>query len=198
MSEIEHWDAKYNESSPPPWDTGWPSTEMKRRLSQMKLTPCSAVELGCGTGTNSIWLAQQGFDVTAIDLSPTAIEKARAKAEQAGVKVNFLQGDVTALPQMGPFSFFLDRGCYHVVRRVNLAGYIQSVARITAPKNVGLVLTGNAKEPHSPGPPVVSEEEFRSEWGPNFDIVSLEEFRFDQDPSMGINFLGWSGWLKRK
>jgi SAM-dependent methyltransferase len=198
MSEQENWDARYRGNAPPPWDTGHPSNELRRRLTQMSIAPCRALELGCGTGTNAIWLAQQGFDVTAFDISPTAIDRAKAKVEQTKVQVEFLIADVYALPDLEPFPFFFDRGCYHVVRRVNTTGYLDALQKITAAGASGLVLTGNAKEPHSPGPPVVSEEEIRAELGKLFEIVSLDEFRFDQDPSMGVNFLGWSCWLRKK
>ncbi|HEV3142902.1 MAG TPA: class I SAM-dependent methyltransferase [Gemmataceae bacterium] len=199
MSEQEHWDSRYKQPNQAPWDTGRPSAELQRQLAKRKLKPSRAVELGCGTGTNAIWLAQQGFDVTAIDLSPTAIERAGAKAAEADVRVRFLQADVMALPDLGPlFPFFFDRGCYHVVRRENVDGFLSSLSKITAAAAEGLVLTGNAKEPHSPGPPVVSEAEIRAELGRDFEIVSLEEFRFDQDPVTNMRFLGWSCWLRKR
>ncbi|HLW68214.1 MAG TPA: class I SAM-dependent methyltransferase [Gemmataceae bacterium] len=199
MSQLEHWDERYRQPDQAPWDTGRPSAELERQLAKRKLAPCRAIELGCGTGTNAVWLAQQGFDVTGIDLSPTAIERAKAKATEAGVQVRFLQADVFALLDLGPaFPFFFDRGCYHVVRRVNAAGFLRTLQSITATGAEGLVLTGNAKEPHSPGPPVVTEAEIRAELGGAFEIVSLEEFRFDQDPITNTRFLGWSCWLKKK
>jgi methyl halide transferase len=199
MSQQEHWDLRYRQPDQAPWDTGRPSAELQRQLAKRKPSPGPAIELGCGSGTNAVWLAQQGFDVTAIDISPTALERAQAKAVEAGVQARFLQTDVTALPDLGPpFSFFFDRGCYHVLRRENVDGYLRSLSKITAAVAIGLVLTGNAKEAHSPGPPVVSEAEIRAELGRDFDIVSLEEFRFDQDPITNTRFLGWSCWLKKK
>src|SRR5262245_55172693 len=133
MSQQEHWDSRYRQPDQAPWDTGRPSAELERRIAQMKPAPCRTMELGCGTGTNAVWLAQQGFEVTAIDISPTAIERAREKATEAGVQVQFMQADVTVLPDLGPpFPFFFDRGCYHVVRRENLAAYQCGLNSITA------------------------------------------------------------------
>jgi hypothetical protein len=60
------------------------------------------------------------------------------------------------------------------------------------------MLTGNAREPHQPGPPVVSEEQIRVELGSLFDIVQLSEFRFDQVEAVGTRFLGWSCVLRRR
>src|SRR5262249_25847790 len=148
--------------------------------------------------TNAVWLARQGFDVTAVDLAPLAIERAEARARSAGVAVRFVAADVLDPPDLGePFPFFFDRGCYHVVRRVDVGRFVRAVERVTAPGSVGLVLAGNAREPHTPGPPVVSEEEIRAELGRLFEIVRLGEFRFDGAPGSGENFLGWSCLLRR-
>src|SRR5260221_2220074 len=116
MSEQDHWESRYTGTEAPPWDTGRASAELFRRISSAGIAPCRAVELGCGTGTNAVWLAQRGFDVTAVDISPTALERARQRAAAAGVVVRLVAADVTALPDLGPpFEFFFDRGCYHAV-----------------------------------------------------------------------------------
>ena len=170
-------------------------------LAENPLTACRAIELGCGTGVNAVWLAQQGFDVTAIDLSTLAIQRARERAETAGVTVRFLAADVLHLPagtDGAAFDFFFDRGCYHAVRREDVGAYVQSLRRLTRPGTVGLVLAGNARERHDPGPPVVNEEQLREELGSLFDIIQLREFRFDQVESVGTRFLGWSCLLSRR
>lgn len=196
-ADVKHWEEHYRER--PPWDTGRVSAELVRRLAQFEIPRGRAVELGCGTGTNAIWLAQQGFDVTAIDITPTAIAQAEAKAKEAGARVNFVTADVTEPPDLGePFPFFFDRGCYHAVRRGNAGGFLRELDRITAPGAWGIVLTGNAREERKPGPPAVSEETLRAELGRFFDFVSLEEFRFDQDEPDGHRHLGWSCVLRKR
>src|SRR5262249_51359976 len=97
MSDPIHWDERYAKGETP-WDTGQPSSELRRVLPEISLRPCRALELGCGSGTNAVWLAQQGFDVTAIDLSPLAVERARRRAEAAGARVRFLVADVLRPP----------------------------------------------------------------------------------------------------
>lgn len=199
MSELEHWEGRYTAEGVPPWDSGRPSAELQRRLAEFRIAPCRAVELGCGTGTNAVWLAQQGFDVTGIDISPTAIKRATERARAAGVAVNFAQADITQLPELGPpFLFFFDRGCYHAVRRANAKGVVEALERLTAPGALGIVLTGNAREVRKPGPPVVSEQTIRTELGRGFEILSLEEFRFDQDEPDGHRHLGWSCVLRKR
>ena len=63
MSDVAHWEESYR-SGNAPWDTGRCSSELIRVVREHKIQPCRTVELGCGTGTNSIWLAQQGWTVT--------------------------------------------------------------------------------------------------------------------------------------
>ena len=196
MAEADKWNQRYR-AGDVPWDTGFPSTELRRVIAGLKLPPCRVLELGSGAGTNSVWLAQQGHDVTAVDLADVALERGRAKAD--GLKLRFVAADVLALPDLGePFDFFFDRGCYHVVRRASATGYVAAVARCLAPGAKGLVLTGNAMEPHSPGPPVVSEADLRAELGAAFDIVDLREFRFDERPGSGENYLGWSCLVQKR
>jgi methyl halide transferase len=196
-SEMEHWDSRYR-AGDLPWDTGRPSAELIRRLQQNPVKPCRAIEFGCGTGSNAVWLALQGFDVTGIDISPLAIAAANDRAKHAGVSVRFLCADVTEMPDLGPpFEFFFDRGCYHAVRRVGATAFLKALEKATEPGAIGIVLTGNSKEERKPGPPVVSEQTIRDELGRSFEILSLEEFRFDQDEADGHRHLGWSVLLRK-
>ena len=190
MSDAEKWDEHY-EQGHTPWDTGRPSPELQRVLGELKLAPCKALELGCGTGSNAVWLAQQGFEVTGLDLSERAINAARKRAQDAGVNVNFMVADVLQPPRFDQrFCFFFDRGCYHAVRREDPLAYGAALRPLLEPGAIGLVLAGNANEPRDPGPPVVTEQEMRDELGRFFEIRELREFRFDtQDDD---RFLAWS------
>jgi methyl halide transferase len=198
MHDHIDWNDRYRDGNLP-WDTGRPSSELQRVLSQNKIPPCRALEIGCGTGTTSVWLAQQGFQVTGIDVAPLAVEQAQRRAHAAGVNVQFLVADVLQLPDLdGPFAFFFDRGCYHAVRRDAPDQYAPAVARQLASAGRGLILTGNAREPHDPGPPVVTEEQIRDELGVAFQILDLHEFRFDEAPGVPDRFLGWSCLLAKR
>jgi len=196
--DAEHWDRRYREGDVP-WDTGQVSAELHRVISEAPIRPCRAIELGCGTGSNILWLERHEFEVVGVDISARAIERARERARQMGAFAAFVVADALELPDLGaPFQFFFDRGCYHAVRRLDAARYVQNVHKITAPDAAGLVLAGNAREPHSPGPPVVTEEEIRREWGELFAIDWLREFHFDAPPGSDERILGWSFLLHRK
>jgi SAM-dependent methyltransferase len=193
--DVERWEGRYRMGDTP-WDTGRPSSELQRVIAEDHIAPCAALELGCGTGTNAVWLAQRGFDVTALDISPLAVERAGQRAAVAGANVRFLTADVLAGPDVGgPFGFFFDRGCYHIVRDMNLTGYLRLLERALRPGATGLVLAGNARLPRT-GPPIVTEDEIRRELGTLFEVVRLREFQFDAD-SDGDPHLGWSCLLRR-
>jgi SAM-dependent methyltransferase len=198
MKEHPDWTESYREGNLP-WDTGRPSSELQRVVSRNTIEPCRALELGCGTGSNSVWLAQQGFEVTGIDVAPLAVEQAQKRADAAGVRAQFVVADVLHLPNLGgPFAFFFDRGCYHAVRRSAAEEYAPAVARQLAAGARGLILAGNAREPHDPGPPVVTEEQIRDELGLAFQILDLHEFRFDEAPGVPVRFLGWSCLVQKR
>src|SRR5437867_12479013 len=81
----------------------------------------------------------------------------------------------------GPYDVVFDRGVYHGIRNGNLPGFLKMLERVTRKGTRWLTLAGNAKEPMEDGPPVVSEEAFRTELGPLFKILEVREFRFTLD-----------------
>src|SRR6185436_6817751 len=97
MTEHIEWNDRYRDDDLP-WDTGRPSSELQRVLSRNPIQPCRSLDLGCGTGTNSVWLAQQGFEVTGIDVAPLAVKRAEERARAEGITAHFVVGDVLHLP----------------------------------------------------------------------------------------------------
>jgi methyl halide transferase len=158
---LEQWDANYRLGHPPFWDAGMPSGELRRVVEDGTIRACRAVELGCGSGTDAVYLASQGFDVTAIDIAPSALSQAAQKAQKADVHVKWLLADVLRPPQLDPFDFIYDRGCYHEVRAQNLAAYLETLRRLSRPGTRFILLAGNANEVLDYGPPRVTEEELR-------------------------------------
>jgi SAM-dependent methyltransferase len=191
------WNARYQERNTP-WDSGRPSRELLRVLDEGWVAPCRAVELGCGTGTNAVFLATRGFEVTAIDLSPLALERARERAAAAGVEALFVEADVCRFDaELEPFDFVFDRGCYHGVRRVDLQGFLNTLSRLTHPGSKYLLLTGNANEQTEQGPPRLHEHELRADLERLFEFDWIRAFRFQEaDGSDGP--LGWSSLLTRR
>lgn len=95
MSDID-LDKIYRERplSEIPWNNESPPEVLVALVESGRMKPCKALDLGCGAGNYAIYLAEQGFDVTGIDISPTAIKLAHEKAEEMGVNCTFLAADV--------------------------------------------------------------------------------------------------------
>ncbi len=115
----------------PPWDTHKTPPELYRFIRDNP--PGRALDLGCGTGTNVITLAQHGWEVTGVDFIPRAIRKARRRAAKAGVQARFQVADVTKLEGIsGPFDLILDIGCYQSLDQAGMAAYRGNLANLIA------------------------------------------------------------------
>lgn len=114
-----------------PWDIG-AREELVSLVEGGHIRPCRAVDLGCGTGANAIYLAQHGFDVTGVDYAEDAIEKAQARARAAGVQVNFIVDDLTNLRHVsGTFGFLLDYGVLDDLRPHQREPYLRNMLPLT-------------------------------------------------------------------
>jgi SAM-dependent methyltransferase len=126
-----------------PWDTGISPPELVAAIEgDQALPPGKALDLGCGTGTNSIYLAQHGWEVSAVDFTARALERASEKAARAGVMVKFYRGDVTRLgdlPLGGPFDLLFDLGCFHSLTPQGRAAYARGVAHLSKPGTLFLL-----------------------------------------------------------
>jgi ubiquinone/menaquinone biosynthesis C-methylase UbiE len=134
----------------PPWDSGVSPPEL---LEFMAAHPAGrAIDLGCGTGTNVITLAQHGWQVTGLDYSARAIGIAERKLRRARLAAALSVCDVTRLPGIdGPFDLALDLGCFHGLR--SRGAYLANLARILAPGGHWLMygFFRHPSEGHGPG-----------------------------------------------
>jgi SAM-dependent methyltransferase len=122
----------------PVWDTGISPPELLHFIEQNP--PGRALDLGCGTGTNVITLAQNGWQVTGVDFVPRAIRQARRKIQQAGVQAEVIVDDVTSLKTVsGPFDLILDMGCFHSLSKTDKSAYTQNIQRLLAPAGTFLL-----------------------------------------------------------
>ncbi len=194
---VPDWDAVYRQGTPP-WDTGRPACELVRLVKEGVLRPAPTLEVGCGSGADAVFLAGRGFDVTAVDASPIAIERARARAELAGVLVRFVRDDVFRFAESADecFDLVYDAGVYHFIRQTDLDRYLDLLWRVTRPGTLYLTLAGSVGEEAEGGPPQVSEEEIRYELGRLFEVAQLRPFRFES-PRRREGYLGWSCLMRR-
>lgn len=168
------WDERYR-SGDTPWDVGVVDEHLEQAVSTGLARPGRALEVGCGTGTNARWLAQRGFSVLGVDLSPLAIEK--AKAEHAGGSVSFRCLDfLNDEIHDGPFDLVFDRGCFHIFDEASeRAAFAKRVASCLSPGGVWLSLIGSTEgRDREHGPPRRSVRDIATAVEPT---LALKELR---------------------
>lgn len=122
-----------------PWDSVGVRKDLIDLLHLGEVTPDRyprTIDLGCGTGANVVYLAQQGFDSWGVDFSEVAIDKARQRAADAGVTANFVVGDFTTneIPGIeGPFDFLIDFGVLDDLKRRVRPKMAATITRLSRP-----------------------------------------------------------------
>ncbi|MFF4823334.1 class I SAM-dependent methyltransferase [Streptomyces sp. NPDC001312] len=111
------WDGFYaDRTRPVPFFADKPDENLVEWLERGLIGGRRALDLGCGPGRNALYLAERGFEVDAVDLSPQAIAWARERARETGAEVRFLCQDAfgsAGSPLTGPYDLVYDSGCFH-------------------------------------------------------------------------------------
>ncbi|MFE4259792.1 class I SAM-dependent methyltransferase [Streptomyces sp. NPDC056883] len=132
------WDGFYaDRERPVPFFAAKPDENLVSCLDR-GLVPAGgrALDLGCGPGRNALHLAARGFEVDAVDLSPTALAWAGERARAAGARVRFHQGDAfgaAGAGLVGPYDLIYDSGCFHHLPPHRRVSYLDLLDRLLAP-----------------------------------------------------------------
>ena len=131
------WDGFYDDRSREvPFFVAKPDESLASYLDRGLITPGRALDLGCGPGRNALHLASLGFQVDAVDLSPTAVAWAEERARAAGADIRFHRGDafeLTADELGGPYDLVYDSGCFHHLPPHRRVSYLALLDRVLAP-----------------------------------------------------------------
>jgi SAM-dependent methyltransferase len=131
------WDAFYADRGKPiPFFADKPDENLVALVDREGIAPGRALDLGSGPGRNALFMADRGFSVDAVDLSPQAVEWGRERARERGLDVNFVCGDAFTLPPhvlAGPYDLIYDSGCLHHLAPHRRIGYLELLARALAP-----------------------------------------------------------------
>lgn len=175
--------------------TPWDGHRLPARLIELvegksALPKGRALDVGCGTGDTAIYLAKRGWEVTAIDFVASAIARARAKTEAAGVNVRYLRADATNLAryQVGAgFALAIDAGCMHGLSDAGRDAYVREMSAAVAEGGVLLLLgfpQGKRRGPRGFDLPEV-ERRFTPAW----DLVATGvDSAVSNDPTAAIHF----------
>jgi cyclopropane fatty-acyl-phospholipid synthase-like methyltransferase len=157
-----------------PWEHDQAPEQLKNLTTEWATPVGRALDIGCGTGSDAVYLAQQGWTVTGVDGVGQALSKARARAQSKGVEVNWLQGNICHLEQLGigkDFDLLLDRGCFHDFTDDERDQYARAVSAVANP---GAVLLMFAFQPRNRGlgPRGVTSEELTRHLGQDWELLS--------------------------
>jgi SAM-dependent methyltransferase len=171
------WDSAYA-GDPPPWDIGSPQPIVVAIADAGGFTG-DVLDSGCGTGENALFLASRGFKVTGVDWSGRAIERARAKAAERGLEVDFIAADALALSDLGrSFDSVVDSGLFHTFDDGLRAAYVRSLAGVVRAGGLVHLLCFSELEPGSWGPRRVTQQELRDAFADGWMIEAIDGFRF--------------------
>jgi SAM-dependent methyltransferase len=158
--------------------TPWERSEVPRPVVEVadRKPAGRALDIGCGTGRDAVYLANRGWAVTGIDAVPQAIDSARNRSRDDGTDVQWILGDVTALETLGlegGYGFVLDRGCIH---SLSDAGRARCAAGVNALTAAGATLLMFAFQPRrfGLGPRGLTAGQIKASFGPAWEIASVE------------------------
>jgi cyclopropane fatty-acyl-phospholipid synthase-like methyltransferase len=191
------WDDAYQHNRTP-WDIGRPQPAILHLADAGELVE-PVLDSGCGSGEHALLAATNGLEVTGVDISQLAVERARAKARGRGLQAEFLVGDVLALDQMDrlnpPFRTVIDAGCFHTFANADRPIYASSLAGVVEPGGVLHLLCFSEHTPGDDGPRRVTQAEIRATFSRDWFVDRIEPQAF------AVSTL-WSGaqpsaWLAR-
>lgn len=164
------------------------------------------VDVGCGFGRNSNYLAEQGARVTGININDKELAHAQKRAAQMGVEVNYQHGDVIDIPLPDSCcDVALDLGCTHMLSKSGQKQAVAQFARIIRPG--GRLVYFGFSENHpgfrrAPESPMYrSREEVEEMYGDSFDIEAVRETEWEaksDEPGSETKHVGLEILMKRK
>jgi cyclopropane fatty-acyl-phospholipid synthase-like methyltransferase len=136
--------------------------ELEQLVESGRIQPGRAIDLGCGTGREVIYLAQNGFEVIGVDISPTAIAMAQTAAEKARVSAKFIVDDLTDLSHVdGKFDLMLDYGALNDLNQAQRDAYMTQVLPLATDASQFVLMCFDNK---------LSSEEISDRFGHAYDI----------------------------
>jgi cyclopropane fatty-acyl-phospholipid synthase-like methyltransferase len=163
-----------------PWDIGGPQATFAA-VADRVIGP--VLDAGCGTGEHALFFAARGHRVTGIDFVEEAIRRARAKAAERGLAIEFLVKDATALEGWGErFASAIDCGLFHCFSDDDRPRYVRGLAHVIQPGGRLFLMCFSDEEPGSEGPRRVSRQELYEAFADGWEVESVQATRAEVRP----------------
>ena len=164
------WEEAYKTT--PPWDVGRPQPAFVGLVDAGEFYKGTVLDVGCGTGENALYLAENGFSVVGVDLSDRAIATAKEKAIERKLRVDFRLANALLLGfQAGHFDNCIDSGLFHTFNNHDRLTFVREISRILRTDGRYFMLCFSDKEPTSwGGPRRISKQEIETTFSPLFKI----------------------------
>ncbi len=175
--EFPNWENLYQETQVEsmPWYNQNFDADLDKALTELNIHTGTVLDLGTGPATQAIALAEKGFQVTATDISQTAINQAESKAKQKGLDISFRQDDILNSNLNQEFDFIFDRGCFHVLPPEQRQNYVSVIHTLIKPKGYLFLKCFSYLETKEGGPYRFTPEEIKVIFGNRFNVISIEE-----------------------
>jgi len=180
---VSFFDAAYEGT--PPWDIGRPQAEFVR-LAESGEIRGKVLDVGCGTGEHSLFLAARGLEVRGVDSAARAIKKAKSKASGRRLTVRFDVEDALHLERLGvKFDTIIDSGLFHVFDDKERPKFTASLAEVLRPGGTYFMMCFSEHEPNWGGPRRVTQAEIRASFGRGWRVNWIREARFETNGDAG-------------
>ena len=172
------WEDAYKTT--PPWDIGHSQPAFVEIVENGELTKTTVLDVGCGTGENALYFAQKGFSVVGIDLSTRAISRAKEKAVERKLKVDFRVANALSLEYANDnFDNAIDSGLFHTFNDADRITFAREIARVLATNGRYFMLCFSDKEPTNwGGPRRINREEIEATFSQLFKINYIIDSAF--------------------
>jgi cyclopropane fatty-acyl-phospholipid synthase-like methyltransferase len=180
-SSIEHAAFENFYAGPAPWEIGKPQKQFTAVADRVT---GPVLDAGCGTGENALFFAARGLRVTGIDFVKDAVLRARGKADERGLAVEFLVKDATQLADWDKrFASVIDCGLFHVFSDDDRRRYVQGLARVLQPGGRLFLMCFSDEEPGNEGPRRVSRRELYDAFADGWEVESLQQTQCETNPA---------------
>ncbi len=165
---------KHEQMEKMPWFYEELDPDLGKALHKLNMKSGTILDLCTGPGTQAIAMAKMGFSVTAVDISESAIEKAKIKSIEMNLHIDFVKDDMLNSKITEKFTIIFDRGCFHVIPPDKREDYVQSVYNLIESNGYLFIKCFSHLETRGEGPYRFAPAEIKNTFGSNFTILSIE------------------------